>query len=287
MSRRVSIFGSSFASMPVYLPQTLAYMPTTGIADDANMTIYGITGTQVWQAVDTFFGSGIAGGWLSEMLALYLYIGGTATTHKFNAVNPLDTDAAFRVTWAGTITHSAQGVKGNGVNGWGDTHLIYANDLQPYSASLGYYNSLNDWVNGTSDMGARGPGSLPIFSIFKSFVTENRIFADGLDFSAHRIFGAIAGGTGMFDMAIESNVSQSIAKNGVMLGSVNAAPQTQLDGPTVPIALMTRNDSGTPVQFSPATYNMHYIANGLTIAERFNFYNSIHALQVTLNRPAI
>jgi hypothetical protein len=261
-------------------------MAVTGIPADGTITIYGVSGLSVWTAVNNFFITGVADGWLSQMMALYLYIGGTATTHKYNAVNPLDTDAAFRVTWAGTITHSATGVKGNGVNGWGDTHLIYSTSLSPYSSAIGYYNSLNDWSVDRMDIGASG-GYLPIFAIFKSIAPGNVFVGDGLDYGAHRIFRNIGSVTGLFDMSIESNVMQSLARNGVLLGSVNTVPQTQSNGPAVPIALMARRDNANPVQFSPATYNMHYIAKGLTIAQRLSFYNAIQALQVILNRSAI
>lgn len=58
------------------------------------------------------------------MKALYPFVGGTATTHKYNLKNPLDTDAAFRLVFSGGITHNANGITGNGTNGFADTKLI-------------------------------------------------------------------------------------------------------------------------------------------------------------------
>ena len=57
------------------------------------------------------------------MKAIYPFVGGTASSHKWNLKNPLDTDAAFRLVFSGGLTHSSTGIKGNGTNGYFDTFL--------------------------------------------------------------------------------------------------------------------------------------------------------------------
>lgn len=57
----------------------------------------------------------------TKMKAIYPFVGGTATTHKYNLKNPLDTDAAFRLVFNGGWTHSSTGALPNGVNGAADT----------------------------------------------------------------------------------------------------------------------------------------------------------------------
>lgn len=57
----------------------------------------------------------------TKMKAVYPFVGGTATTHKWNLKNPLDTNAAFRLTFAGGWTHSSTGALANGANGYADT----------------------------------------------------------------------------------------------------------------------------------------------------------------------
>ena len=59
----------------------------------------------------------------TKMKALYPFVGGTASTHKFNLKNPLDTDAAFRLVFNGGWTHSANGALPNGTNAYADTFL--------------------------------------------------------------------------------------------------------------------------------------------------------------------
>jgi len=57
--------------------------------------------------------------------AIYPFVGGSASAHKFNLINPADTDAAFRLTFSGTLTHDEKGVKGS-TNGLANTKLSAA-----------------------------------------------------------------------------------------------------------------------------------------------------------------
>jgi len=59
-----------------------------------------------------------------KLQAFYPFVGGSATSHKFNLVNPLDTDAAFRIAFSGGVTHDSNGITGNGVNGTANTFYI-------------------------------------------------------------------------------------------------------------------------------------------------------------------
>lgn len=48
----------------------------------------------------------------------------TLTACKWNLVNPLDTDAAFRMTWVNSPAVSYEGVKGDGSSSYGDTNFV-------------------------------------------------------------------------------------------------------------------------------------------------------------------
>jgi hypothetical protein len=79
----------------------------------------------------------------TKMKALYPLVGGTATTHKFNLKNPLDTDAAFRLVFNGGWTHSSNGALPNGTNAWADTKFIQSTLLTLNSTSVGVYSRTN------------------------------------------------------------------------------------------------------------------------------------------------
>lgn len=58
----------------------------------------------------------------SICLAIYPFVGGSAAKHKFNLINPADTDTAHRLTFGGVFTHDEKGVKGSD-SGYISAHL--------------------------------------------------------------------------------------------------------------------------------------------------------------------
>ncbi len=67
------------------------------------------------------------------------YIESRATQHKYNLMNPADTDAAFRLTFFGGWTHSATGAKPNGSTGYAETYLNPTTHLASLSEHISYY----------------------------------------------------------------------------------------------------------------------------------------------------
>src|SRR5205085_1059836 len=88
-----------------------------------------------------------AGLW-TKLKAIYPYVGGSATAHKWNLKDPRVLDAAYRITWSGGVTHNANGVTFDGSTGYGDTHL---NALTVFSTSyLSTHNYVRSWTKGIS-----------------------------------------------------------------------------------------------------------------------------------------
>lgn len=117
---------------PAVDPDAQAFITAAAITDPTqqsaiNTLVVDLKGYGVW----------------TKMKALYPFVGGTATTHKFNLKNPLDTNAAFRILWSGGVTHSANGVLFGGVNGSGDTFLNDLSNLAQNSAHVSVYSRTN------------------------------------------------------------------------------------------------------------------------------------------------
>jgi len=98
----------------VYDPDALAFLTATGITDltisnAINQLVLDLKSNSIW----------------SKMTAIYPFVGGTGTTHKYNLKNPLDTDAAHRITYtgAGGPAHSSDGIRFAGSSG-GNTYII-------------------------------------------------------------------------------------------------------------------------------------------------------------------
>jgi hypothetical protein len=71
----------------------------------------------------------------TSMQALYPFVGGTSTTHKYNLKDPRNLDAAYRLNFYGGITHSSNGVILSGINSFIDTFYT-----EMGSGEIGAYN---------------------------------------------------------------------------------------------------------------------------------------------------
>ena len=109
----------------------------------AFITAAGITDNTQKTAINTLVLSLKSNNIWTKMKAIYPMVGGTATTHKFNLKNPLDTDAAFRLVFSGGWTHSATGALPNGTNGYADSFLNTQLHLSLNSGHLSYYSRSN------------------------------------------------------------------------------------------------------------------------------------------------
>jgi hypothetical protein len=98
----------------------------------------------------------------SKMKALYPFVGGTASQHKFNLKDPRDLDAAFRLVFNGGWTHSSTGALPNGTNAFADTKLnAFTLPLNQNSTSFSAYSRTqtapsNQMIIGTVSGGYTG-----------------------------------------------------------------------------------------------------------------------------------
>lgn len=100
--------------------------------------------------------------------AIYPFIGGNASTHKFNLKDPKDTNAAFRLTFNGGWTHSEKGALPNGTNGNAETYINDSTTLTLNNVHICIYlrtntasNTISIWNKQT---GATQTALFPRFS---------------------------------------------------------------------------------------------------------------------------
>lgn len=135
------------------------YLHAIGISKGSNIyypsTPQQITGYEIWVATCNLFIYLKANNIYSKLVAMYLYVGGTASAHKFNAINPLDTNSAFRLVFSGGSTHSGTGWLPNGTNGFANTYLRLAIDLLQNDVHFSAYirNSSRGILGGNDSFG--------------------------------------------------------------------------------------------------------------------------------------
>lgn len=134
-------------------------LPTGGSGFDSDAQRFidatGITDTTIQNAIDTAIIALKDNGLWSRIYAWYPFVGGSATTHKFNAKDSRDTDDALRLTFFGGITHNANGITGNGSTGYVNTHFNPFT-FGTYGASFGVSQYIRNagwggYANGVTD----------------------------------------------------------------------------------------------------------------------------------------
>jgi hypothetical protein len=95
-------------------------VPSAPAPDPAGdfLTATGITDATIEGAIRDLVDDLQTFGIWDKLEAIYPFVGGTSTTHKFNLKDPRDKDIAFRLVFFGGVTHDANGVTGNGTNAY-------------------------------------------------------------------------------------------------------------------------------------------------------------------------
>jgi hypothetical protein len=223
-----------------------------------------------------------AKGLWSLMSSIYPIVGGTAASHKFNLKDPRDLDAASRLTYHGTITHNASGMKGDGTSGWADTHWVPSAHMTPTDASMGFYTNLSTIFIKQYDMGASDAASTSAYMISAYFSTTNKSIAAMGNTALLNQFAPGADSTGMFIANRPDATHVNLWRNGVLLGS-GTDPGNACN---TPVALMAINVNGTAARWSILPHCFAYVGRTLTSQQVADLTVINLAFQTSLGRAA-
>jgi hypothetical protein len=263
-----------------------------GIAIDPDVSLFlrtaGITDTTQQSAIDTLVLEMKNAGIWSKMKAIYPFIGGTASSHKWNLKDPRDVDAAFRLTFTGGWTHSSTGALPNGTNAYADTFMIANPTISETSNHLSYYSRTIG--SGTStvrqDIGAADSPSYNsniLLAIRQSGVYYAISFTAA---NASMISNTNADSHGFYSNSRTSSTSHKAYKNGAQIGSTNTTVTSGYSSMTsARIYIGATSVSGTGInQYSDRECAFATIGDGLTDSEVSTLYTVVQKYQTTLGR---
>lgn len=257
----------------------ISIMPKTPAYDadaQAFITATGISGTNA-SAINTLVIDLKAANIWSKMKALYPIIGGSATSHKFNLKDPRDLDAAYRLVFAGGVTHSSNGFAGNGTNGWANTFVNPNTLFTSGFASNGIYNRVSTTNQGIYIGTTVGSinffrinpigGAIRHFNRGPAAAQTNHVVLNELGFSANS--------------RTSNTLLTSIDNTGAL--------QTNTTNVTIAysgfiIPLLVNNSSGAYNSYSNAQLSFAYISDALTSSELTTLKSINQTYQTTLGR---
>jgi hypothetical protein len=258
----------------------------TAYNNETNAFLYAseITDNTQKSAVNTLVNDLKTAGVWSKMKAVYPMVGGTASTHKWNLINPQDTDAAFRLTFTGGWTHSSTGALPNGTNGYANTFLSPSTSLTNNNTHMSYYSRTNTQGANKGLIGASVGGSfIPLFTIYGRS-GSNVFFMDSYNYTTNRNQGAeLTGQSFLLNTRISSASFKSFRNNLLVATGVNANADN-VTAINFPISIGGLNLGGSVSQFSDFQCAFSTIGDGLTDAEAGNFYTAVQAFNTALAR---
>jgi len=218
----------------------------------------------------------------AKMKALYPFVGGTASSHRFNLKTPTTNASDFYLIPYGGITHSSNGVQFDGTSGYFDTQLIPYTQLTQTSSHLSYY-SRTDSTN-SNDIGGQDDTS-PNGQFYVESGKTNAYFSIK-NTDVNRVVVANTNSQGMFLASRTASNLLKGYKNGVVVGS--NANTTGAGGMNIPATIGSfnyKNSGGTISKFyGNKQFAFASIGDGLSDSEVTAFYTAVQAYQTTLGR---
>jgi hypothetical protein len=214
----------------------------------------------------------------TNLKAIYPFVGGNATSHKYNLKDPRDLDAAFRLSFVGGWTHTSGGAQPNGTNGYADTFLTPSGNLLQNSTHLSVYSRTNS--NNGVDIGVNIPNGLYIISRYTAgFYRANNSLESNVGLTAPTT------SLGLFLNNRIISTEMSFWQNGVKQTD-NTSPARNSTGlSSYKIYIGAYNVNGTTAfQFSNRQQALASIGNGFTDIEGSNFYTRVQTFQTALGR---
>jgi hypothetical protein len=245
----------------------------------AFITAASITDSTQQSAINTLVLDLKSYGIWTKTKAIYPFVGGTATTHKYNLKDPRDLDAAFRLTFFGGWTHSSNGALPNGIDSVANTFLNTATVIaNANDGHLTYYSRTNN--SGTSQIEIGNRDNSSSFNLVIKFGTS--ICTAAINMSDTNTFSNTTSSAGFYH-ANQNNTAnvRKMFKNGSVLATQTVAQNSQ---PSLNIYIGARNFNNVPSFYCNRETAFASIGNGLTDTESSNFYTAVQSFQTTLLR---
>ena len=217
----------------------------------------------------------------SKMKAIYPFVGGTASSHRFNLKAPTTNASDFYLIPYGGITHSSNGVQFDGTSGYFDTQLNENTTMTLGDEHISFYSRTNTqglFVDiGTWDSTT---GGSQIISR-ASYLGSDSFLGYVTDANSSYVVNATSWG---FYMANRTSTSQ-------LKLQINSAITTFTNNASSKVNrtfwIGARNINTSSYLFTTRQCAFATLGNSLNNTEATALYNAIQTYQTTLNRQVI
>ena len=237
----------------------------------AFITATGISGTNATATNQLVLDLKSANIW-TKMKCIYPFVGNTSASQKYNLKDARDLDAAYRLTFNGGGTFSANGYLPNGVNAYASTFLIPNTVFGVGFASIGVYVNQALTVGGTRAMGSTNMD-----------ITINNTLVRGTNKASTNT--TVTATLPMDGFIVNSRINSTstffMNRNGTFSTGTITAASTYA---TTDIVLGATNSNGTILSYSNGQIAFSFCSDFLTQAEATTLKTIVQTFQTTLGR---
>ena len=241
-----------------------AFIQAAGLIDETQMKA---VGTLVFDLKNY--------GLWDKMKAIYPMVGGTSGSHKFNLKDPRDANAAYRLQFSGSWTHSSTGASGSST-GYASTFYIPSSQSFNERGHFVYY-SRTSGSNSINQMGSNNPSPPSYYEIIPNFLGNTRFAIN----SAVESDIAITTTLGLLHANRVNTTTQQYYQNGALLRSATAISASTVSWSVFINAMNNSNVSAGNLSYECAFASL---GDGLTDTEAANLYTAVQRFQTTLGR---
>ena len=238
---------------PTYDPDAQAYFTAnTAITSDADKT-----------AINTFYLGLKSDGVYTKISAMYLPLWSSATNNKWNLINPLDTNFAFRLTFSTGWTHASSGM--TPTNAYANSFLL-ANTFSS-NVHVSFYSGTFT-AGGSFEMGC-SDGSTTTLS-------NRPAVNSGLGGITPVNYTTTTDARGFWIGSKRSNTDREVYRNGVSQNTLLTNIPNAFPNLNIWLGGLNNNNS---LSF-PSSKQIRFssIGTGLTDTEATNFYSRVNTL---------
>lgn len=258
---------SSMSKAPLIVDDALAFITAASITDTTQQNA-------IIQLVADLKSYGI---W-TKFKAIYPFVGGNATSHKFNLKDPRDLDAAYRLVFNGGGTHNSNGYQPN-INAYADTKLNPFLTLNIDNMHFSYYSRTNATID-YYDIGITTTTNGSNLSINAALKWTDNMTYYSMCFNPLEIGKSQISTTKNFifnKITTTASLFENTSKTSTSVTNRSGLPNGNF-------FIGARNFNGTAQLSAQRNCAFSSIGDGLTDAEATAFYNAVQAYQTSLFR---
>lgn len=215
----------------------------------------------------------------TKLRAVYPFLGGSSVTCKWNAVNPVDLDAAFRLTFTGSPTFGANGVSFNGTSQYANTYIVPTTHLTQNSTTI--FFSKRNTSNAGVEIGTEAPAASGMLLAARDAGNSVHI---QYQFPSNYMTAAQATAVGRWGGVRTSNIVQKTFKNNVQQGATDTDAAAGWSNLTYSLYIGATNSSGSPANYCVSDLDFVVIADGLSDAEYGFLDSSVVTFKAAIGR---